>query len=89
MQISREEARRIIRLVPAEGGKNQKSGEDVPRQLLGHSGSELLQMLLDLPEVRAEKVLRLRTAILERRYKVPAEQVAEKILCRVLADRVG
>jgi hypothetical protein len=89
MQISREEAHRIIRHLPSVGGGIRGEADHRVEEASAHGDPELLRYLLDLPEVRMDKVLRLRTAILERRYAVPAEKVAEKMIFRVLADRMA
>ncbi|MEJ5187428.1 MAG: flagellar biosynthesis anti-sigma factor FlgM [Candidatus Geothermincolales bacterium] len=89
MQISRDEARRIIRRLPEIGGEVRDDAVPPIRELFGENGPKILEILNDLPEVRVDKVLRLRTAIMERRYQVPAEKVAEKMIFRALADRIA
>lgn len=44
--------------------------------------------LKDMPDIRMERVVPLRAAILQNRYSVPSEDIAQKILGRCLADHI-
>ncbi|MGQ9475195.1 MAG: flagellar biosynthesis anti-sigma factor FlgM [Actinomycetota bacterium] len=49
---------------------------------------KVFTLIQRLPEVRGEKVEVLRKAIQESRYYVPSEAVAQKLLGRIIADRL-
>lgn len=83
MRISDEEIRRSLEalsLQPSLKVSKTEVDESISDLILGE--------LERTPDVRMEKVLPLRTAILQNRYSVPDERVAEKILGRCLADRL-
>jgi len=83
MRISEREIRESLRLLseqPIGKGSKHPIDEETNRMILGQ--------LREVPDVRMEKVLPLRLAIQERRYYVPEEQVAEKMLGRCLADHL-
>ena len=83
MRISEREMRESLRLLseqPIGKGSKPSIDQEMSRLILGQ--------LEEVPDVRMELVLPLRLAIQERRYYVPEEQVAEKILGRCLADHL-
>lgn len=47
------------------------------------------QCLADTPEVRADKVAELKTAVKTGTYQVSGREIAEKMLGRTLVDRLG
>jgi anti-sigma28 factor (negative regulator of flagellin synthesis) len=83
MRISDEEIRRSLEAL------SQQPPSRASLPAIDESTSDLvLGELEKTPDVRMEKVLPLRLAILQNRYNVPDERVAEKILGRCLADRL-
>lgn len=46
----------------------------------------VLDLLEAVPEVRAEKVISLKQAVKESRYRVPSGELAERLIARMLAD---
>ncbi|MDI6873240.1 flagellar biosynthesis anti-sigma factor FlgM [Candidatus Solincola sp.] len=83
MQISDREIRNSLPLLSgAAYGEGTRAYPDPDTTKL------LLALIQNLPEVRSEKVDALKQAIREARYQVPSEDVAWKLLGRLIADNL-
>lgn len=83
MLISEHEIQKSLKLLseqPLASGSRPEVDQGTNRLIQGQ--------LEKLPDMRMDKVLPLRSAVRERRYNVPEEQVAEKLLGRCLADQL-
>ncbi|WP_287153753.1 flagellar biosynthesis anti-sigma factor FlgM [Candidatus Solincola tengchongensis] len=81
MQISDREIRNSLHRLSETAYHEGKSAYRDPDTV-----NLLLARIQHLPEVRSEKVRVLRKAIREARYRVPSEEVAGKLLGRIIAD---
>lgn len=84
MQISDREIRNSLRMhseFPPDRESKVHLRPEEARIVLAH--------IQTLPEVRYDKVEFLRRAIRESRYQVPCEEVAYKLLGRIIADRLA
>ena len=54
----------------------------------GQEFSQIYQNLKAMPEVRQDKVAELSAQVTAGTYKVPAKDIAEKMLARIAADRL-
>ncbi|MBC7254350.1 MAG: flagellar biosynthesis anti-sigma factor FlgM [Actinobacteria bacterium] len=81
MQISDREIRNSLRGL--RGDIFQGGGGTTPDP---NAARLLLAQVQTIPEVRRDKVESLKRAIREARYQVPSEEVAGKLLGRLIAD---
>lgn len=83
MRISEQEIRKSLKLLsqpPIGSGSKANVDRDVERMILCQ--------LEDVPEIRMEKVISLKNAIEESRYRVSCMEVASEMLGRCLADHL-
>ncbi|MDY6794638.1 MAG: flagellar biosynthesis anti-sigma factor FlgM [Actinomycetota bacterium] len=83
MRISDREIENSLRFLsqePFASGGKPHIAQDIEQMVLGQ--------LREMPDVRMDRVLSLRTAIQEKRYSVSSEDVAKKILGRCVADHI-
>jgi len=99
--ISSQQIQMVLRLYGGQklqAAEEQKTGEtdktnkqqgdraDFSAEALDHK--KLREAVLKAPEVREELVQKIKTALEKGEYKVSAEDVADKILGRLLMDRL-
>ena len=68
-----------------------ENGAPLDKVMLSEEGLELqtiIARLKDVPEIREEKVAKLRTAIEKGTYQVSGRAVAEKLLDQILNDEI-
>jgi hypothetical protein len=83
MQISDREIRESLRLLaeqPIGSMERTEIDQEINRLVLIY--------LRKVPDVRADRVMPLRTAVREHRYDVPGEEVANQLLGRCFADHL-
>ena len=83
MQISDREIRESLRLL-AEQPIGSKKRTEIDQE----TSRMILISLQNVPDVRADRVMPLRTAVQEHRYDVPGEKVASQLLGRCFADHL-
>lgn len=65
---------------PSAAGKVDKRADQVNVSSVGRQVQKLLKIARDLPEVRTERVERLKAAFKSGQYKVDTDQLAKKII---------
>jgi len=83
MRISDHEIRESLRLL-----SEQPIGTDETVEVDRETSRMVLSFLEEVPDIRRDKVLSLRTAVRECRYHVPSEEVAGQLLGRCFADHL-
>lgn len=83
MQISDREIRESMRLLV-----EQPIGSEKRTEIDQETSRMVLSSLQKVPDVRVDIVMPLRTAVRERRYDVPGEEVANQLLGRCFADHL-
>lgn len=80
-----------LRLERTERGRPTGPAVGKDRVTLSDRATEVAlarEVLKDVPEVRHERVQELRKLVSEGKYRVSAEEIAEKIIGRTVADRI-
>lgn len=99
VRISRQEIENVSRVYriepPAESRRaerlarvDQPAGDQVTISRQARLVQELRQRIEAEPDVRADKVAELRAAIQQGKYRVDSRDIADKMLGRILADRL-
>ncbi len=78
------------RVSAGRSGRGRSPGAGGAHPVRAGADPETLRLMLaviqDLPEVRGEKVGAIREAIRDSRYRVPGEEVAGRLLDRLISD---
>ena len=83
MQISDHEIRESMRLLA-----EQPIGSETMTEVDQETSRMVFSSLEEVPDIRIDMVIPLRTAVRERRYDVPGEEVANQLLGRCFADHL-
>lgn len=87
---STESSRLNIREQQPTGQKKETSREDIIVSLSDTCKEMKLakEAVASIPEIRSEKVEKIREAILEDRYRIDSDKIAEKIIASIIGEFV-
>ncbi len=98
MRISRAQIGQVIRVYKAQSAlgttpkgpapDSAKSSDSIKLSFNQADLERVRDSVAQAPEVRSERVLELSKAIKEGKYKIDPEDVADKMLGRMLADKI-